>query len=278
MSNEARAGNSVDEGLDPYKAASFDKWAARAYWTPSEMAALSLGKHPWSLNEWTCGEYPDSWYSNEFLERYDVFLRAAEIGELARQCPPNSAIEYLEKMGIPYVTKLAETVARFRDITDWASAFNVLLDWTKEENARWNKVLAEQREALKKAQANNAWYDVWSDKVLVLLDQLVDENEVKTARLVELEVVAARLDKQGSEVAANDNTCNQIPAKERTSLDMMIAAMAIKGYCFDPESKRSTVPAEIAEDIAQLNYSLSNETIAKHVRGACERLGLSKID
>jgi len=269
-SNESATGQQID----PYDAADLNKWAARAYWTPAEIAALSLGKHPWSLNRESFDKHPHSWFSLEFLERLDVFVRAAETNQISWQCPPNGAVEFMERLGMPFVSGLKEQVERFHPIKDWEAAFNGVLSWARANQLSWQAELAKHRDALAAAHRDSGEFEIWRDKAETFIQRLMAENREVSRQLAELQA-ASDESQSGRPIAANDNQGETLSPKERHSKDMMIAAMAIVGYSFDPASKRSAIPAELAGDIASIGFSLTPEVTAKHIRDACRRLGIS---
>ena len=270
-SNESATGQQID----PYYAADLNKWAARAYWTPAEIAALSIGKHPWSLNRESFDKHPHSWFSLEFLERLDVFVRAAETNQIAWQCPPNAAVEFMDRLSMPFVSGLKEQVERFHPIIDWEASFNEVLSWAKSNQLALQAELDEYRNALEAAHRDSGEFEIWRDKAEIFIQRLLAENREVSSQLEELQA-ASDESQSGRNMAANDNESESLSPKERHSKDMMIAAMAIVGYSFDPASKKSAIPAELSSDIASIGFSLTPEVTGRHIRDACRRLGISE--
>lgn len=259
---------------DPYNNVRLDQWAARAYWTPSEIAALSLGKHPWSLNDEICKDNLDSWFTWEFWERRDVFRRAAETGLISWQCPPNKAVELLKHLGIPFVSGLEAAVVRLHPVVNWEDAFLGVLKWAKENQADHQRQLADHQAALEEAKRDRLDSDALRAKAVKFIVKLVTENKEVTARLEQMETGVTKAPSTDS-FAANDNE-DLRPPKLQKSHDMMIAGMAIYGYGFDPASKKSDIGTVISSDIAGIGQNLTPPVVAKHVRDACKRLGISK--
>jgi hypothetical protein len=79
---------------------------------------------------------------------------------------------------------------------------------------------------------------------------------------------------QVEEVAINATTpeqsLNRVSDQETETLYKLIAAMAIKGYMFEPDAKRNQATADIQSDLDQLGISLDQKTILKWVRIACD--------
>lgn len=259
---------------EPYVAVRLDQWAARAYWTPAEIAALSLGKHPWSLNDTRAKDHLGNWFTWEFWERRDVFTRAAETGLISWQCPPNKAVELLKQLGIPFPDGMEEAVERFHPILNWAEAFDAVLKWAKENQAELQRQLAHHQAALESSQRDSLDAEAWQEKALALIEKLIAENDEVTARLEAMESSVSDAAVPDA-FAANDND-GELPPKLQKSYDVMLAAMAIFGYGFDPASERSDIGTVVAGDIASIGEKLSPPVTAKHVRDACGRLGIKK--
>lgn len=265
---------SANGSSDPYSKARFDQWAARAYWTPAEIAALSLGKHPWSLCDARANEHLENWFTWEFWERRDVFARAAEMGRISWQCPPNKAVEYLKQLGIPFAPGLEEAVQRFHPLMNWEEACETVLRWAKKTQTEHQQQLADHQTALATAQRETLDAAAWQEKALALIEELIAENDAVTQRLETMESAVSSAEPTG-DLAANDND-DALPPKLQTSYDWIVAAAAIYGYGYDPAADRSDIGTQIAGDIANIGGSLTPPVASNHVRGACKRLGITK--
>lgn len=62
----------------------------------------------------------------------------------------------------------------------------------------------------------------------------------------------------------------QLSTRERDNLLKLVIGMAIAGYRYDPAAAKSTAPKEIANDIAKLGMSLSDDTVRKYLKEATE--------
>ena len=60
--------------------------------------------------------------------------------------------------------------------------------------------------------------------------------------------------------------------KANESLMKMVLAMAIKGYCFNPDDKKSKTPAEIVADVQELGISIDADTVRKWLKEAAALL------
>ncbi len=259
---------------DPFVDASFHKWAMRAYWTPAEIAALSLGKHPWSLNEERGEAHRDSWISWEFFERDDIFTRAAEKGLISWECSPPKAIEFMKQRGISYPALLEEAVSRLHRLVNWEQAYSDVLAWAKANQLEHQRQLAEYQTALEGVLDDYFNSEAKLKEAIALIKDLIAENAEVTQRLEQMEASVSA--PQASETrAANDND-GDLPPKLRKSYEVMIAAMAIFGYGFDPASEKSDIGTDLAGDIAKLGKELTPPVVANHVRACCKRLGITR--
>lgn len=66
-----------------------------------------------------------------------------------------------------------------------------------------------------------------------------------------------------------DKLAAEFLPRERETLLKLVAAMAVKGYRFDPEAQRNQATADIQNDLDQLGISLDQKTILKWIREAC---------
>jgi hypothetical protein len=57
---------------------------------------------------------------------------------------------------------------------------------------------------------------------------------------------------------------------ERSTLLKLIIGMAIKGYSYDPGALKSTAPKEIADDLAALGMSITDDTVRKYLKQAAD--------
>ena len=98
---------------DRFYRAKFDRWVTRAYWLPHEVAALSMGYDPRSLNLKALSEKKaDPEVALEFLDRIDVVRRAIEVEQLDVQSTPRAAFDWLAYHGIPFPEELKKFVER----------------------------------------------------------------------------------------------------------------------------------------------------------------------
>lgn len=61
---------------------------------------------------------------------------------------------------------------------------------------------------------------------------------------------------------------NTLSNKELSTLLKLLIGMAIRGYSYDPNASRSTVPKEIADDLAVLGMSITDDTVRRYLKQA----------
>lgn len=59
-----------------------------------------------------------------------------------------------------------------------------------------------------------------------------------------------------------------LSAREKETLLMLVATMAIKGYVYDPNKSKSSCTSDIRKDLELLGFSMDNKTILKWLREA----------
>lgn len=266
--------DSKSEQLDPFAWANLNRWAARAYWTPAEIAALSLFKDPRHLNLEHALQHIQNDFAFEYVERLDVAFRAAEMSHIPFKCPPNIAIEWLDKMGIGDTSLLKAEVGKFHPVTDWKLVFKQFVEASYERSQELQAAIENHQKALQQANMEKQTSEARSKQLEKFVQQLARSNDELCVELQEMEQQLIECE-QDDHIPANDNSADLNPKSER-SKDLMIVAMAIVGYKFDPAAARSTVPKEIEDDIARLGKSLTSETCAKQLRSACESVGITK--
>ena len=65
----------------------------------------------------------------------------------------------------------------------------------------------------------------------------------------------------------------EISPQERETLLKLVATMAVKGYRFDPNSKRNDATADIRNDLELIGFSMDDKTILKWLRVAADLVG-----
>jgi hypothetical protein len=204
MSEQANEKTSKDI-YDPFTWANFNRWAARAYWTPQELAALSLSKDPRSLNLEQCQSEFMSPYCIEYIDRHDTIRRACEVEQIAWRIAPNKGVEWMKRYGMPFPPKLAEEVNRFYPVTNWEHAFYGVLGWAKQQQDELLEQIEHHQSALEMAQSDSAYFETWKGEALAFMRDLVAHNKTMSEKIEEMEKVCSDMDSGEAISASNDN-------------------------------------------------------------------------
>ncbi|OOG53007.1 hypothetical protein [Polaromonas sp. C04] len=70
--------------------------------------------------------------------------------------------------------------------------------------------------------------------------------------------------------ALEAQTEKPLNTRERDTLLRLLIGMAVKGYSHDPAAAKSNAPKEIADDLASLGMSVSDDTVRKYLKQAAE--------
>lgn len=226
----------------PGASADFDHWSKAAYWSLEEAAALSFGKAPEVVNSASLQPFQRA---SPFPKRYarllDLARRASIRRTLYDPCQPILFVKWAEQNDIEFPAALAEKViSRSGSYIDWKQEYEKLEPLLGE----WQKMCAELGKTIDACHA---------------------EIESLTAELLQLRAEAA---------AASVAPPPEKPQSTRERIGMLkvIYAMAIRGYGIDPAAKRSKLVPEIAGDLAREGLSLSDDTIRRYIKEACDLL------
>lgn len=71
-------------------------------------------------------------------------------------------------------------------------------------------------------------------------------------------------------LAAQIKAFDPLTTTERSTLQKLVIGMAIKGYTHDPAASKSTAPKEIADDMAALGMTITDDTVRKYLKQAAD--------
>jgi len=225
----------------PDAAADFDHWSKAEYWSLDEAIALILGKAPETVSWKTI----ECFWHSPFVKRYarlrDLTERAKTCQKLVDPVSPANFLKWAEDRHFPVPTELSEKVARI-----WGS----LIDWKR--NYDELKSICDQRAAdaedLAKRQKN-----------------LIEAQQLQIAER------EAELAAQGVMTITGPEK-KQSPI-ERQNMLKVIFGMAIRGYGYTPEDKRSKAIPEIVSDLEKEGFSVSDDTVRRFLKEAWNKAG-----
>jgi hypothetical protein len=119
----------------------------------------------------------------------------------------------------------------------------------------------------------------WAEQTGVALPQdFVDAVWASTGRIEDRRSLIAERDELREEVKRlKEEAARNKPlsTRERETLLKIILGMAIKGYSYKPAAGRSNTPKEIADDLADLQISVSDDTVRQKLKDAFDTIGLA---
>ena len=123
-----------------------------------------------------------------------------------------------------------------------------------------------------------AEFVAWAEQTGVALPQeLVDAVRATAGRIEDRRSLAAERDELREEVKRlKEEAAREKPlsTRERETYQKIILGMAIKGYGYNPTEGRSDRPREIADDLATLGISVSDDTVRQKLKDAFDTIGL----
>jgi len=85
-------------------------------------------------------------------------------------------------------------------------------------------------------------------------------------KVEELNSVRAERDVLAAQIKALD----PLTTNERNSLLRLVIGMAMKGYTHDPAASKNTAPKDIADDLAALGMTITDDTVRKYLKLAAD--------
>ncbi len=203
------------------------EWARKPYWTKREAIDLSLNFAPFTTDGWQ-GDAPETGATiREREDRFLIFDRALELGEIKEKAAPAEYLNWLSDKG--YYVSLA-----------WRRCFELAIE---------QPIDGEQTNQFERSKLEE----------LQLL--LTAKDEQIAALESELRQKQSGIDR-GTERSALNQRLN--------TLQKILAAMAVDAYRYSPLEKKAKAPQEIADKSIQLGCPVSQQTIRKHLRNACD--------
>ena len=214
--------------------ADVEHWARAAHWTLEEAVALSFGKDPRVVNAKSITPHAGiSPFAKKYLERLDLARRAIIWEKLFDPVLPGIFIGWTQQMGYEFPKAIEDRmVACGGYVANWKQRHDELASAHDDYRAQAGRLF---------------------DKLNAQVDALEEENADLRAQL------ASPPERPQSE-------------RERQTLLKMIIAIAVKGYGYNPNSKKSTSPGEIAGDMDELGIPVSDDTVRAKLQEAADLL------
>lgn len=253
----------------PYAAADFEHWSRLAHWTLDEAVALSFGKSPERVNWEKILKFLQlSPFAVQYSRRREMALRAAQWNQLYDPVLPGIFLAWAKRLDIDVPSELVEAVQkRGLQIADWKSLY--------EQAAAGQQSAIEMYERATEMHDSQIadWRRLYDQAIQALQaarDQQIEILEEKTRLIAALEERVASSGAADASLARPPAEEKQLSTKERETLLKIIIGMARDSYKYNPKLNRSSVPQEIADDLAKHSIFLDVDTVRKWLKQAAE--------
>lgn len=248
----------------PHAAADFGHWSKTEHWSLDEAIALILGKAPeivsWPKLESLCQISP---FVKQYARLRDLTQRAAAWKKLYDPVLPSLFLRWAKENDIDVPAELQQKVQKLK---------GKLVDW--KESFERQKSAYDQLDA-----ACDKWRLMYDEHVLMYKQHVADWKNIvekrnravvdATKRIVDLEAQLVAI--KDAKDASSETPRPQSPI-ERENMLKTIYVMATKGYGYASDNKRSTVVADIVNDLSLTGLPLSDDTIRRYLNEAREKL------
>jgi hypothetical protein len=235
----------------PHAAADFEHWSKMEHWSLDEAIALAMGKAPEIVSWDKIKAFKDI---SPFVGRYarlrDLAERAKAWQKLFDPVLPPIFIRWAEQHEIALPSELVEKASKFTD---------KLIDWKKEYQAMKAACEGLRSDYDRLREMYDQHIEDWK-KVVQMKNDVIEAQQKRISELEE-ELAAIRVAPAVREAKAPSPI-------ERQNMLKAIYVMALKGYGYSPEDRRSTVVSEIVSDISLAGFSVSDDTIRRYLKEA----------
>lgn len=235
-----------------HAAADFEHWSKMEHWSLDEAIALAMGKAPEIVSWDKIRAFKDiSPFVGQYARLRDLAERAKAWQKLFDPVLPAIFLKWAEDNEIPVPAELSERVSKLK---------GKLVDWKKEYDqlrSRWEQLVA-VNDRLRDI------YDQHTGDLKKIIKKQAETIEDQQSRIAESEAELAAIKEAHP---ASEPKKPQSPM-ERQNMLKAIYAMAINGYGYNPEDKRSKVITEIVSDISLAGFSVSDDTIRRYIKEA----------
>jgi len=222
------------------------KWARKPYWTPREAIDISLNFDPFTSNGWR-GEAPETGETiEERNDRLIMFDRAFEIGDISEKAPPRDYIQWFDNCG--YIVSNA-----------WRHAVGIGRANVGENNEEMEK--DNERLRLELVEKSRRIHEL-------------EKSAERTFKEIDSNQGGPTNRKKGRALEVNPASSNNkvATANRNSSLQKALLASAVDGFGYDPRDSKSSVPSQISKKSDELGYSITAQTISKHLKECADEL------
>jgi hypothetical protein len=226
----------------PHARADFSHWAKFPYWEVYEAVALVLGKDPKVVTWESLRPYKTFPFVQNYDRVVDLAFRAISWSQLAKQSSPGAFLAWAKRYDIAVPKELESEAEKYGHfVGDWKTLFD-------KSQAQLVEVRARESALIKSTTETFAKYDTDLQSIRAQLE------------------LAVQAQSKGSAEPQAENP------RELDSLRKLVIGMAIKGYSYDPNAKRSDKIAEVVDDLERLGIPLHRDTVRKFLKEAADLL------
>ena len=213
-------------------------WARHLVWTLEEGVALSLGRDPKVLNTTYLLDFSDEVNGASVIQEFHARCRLAESwearGQLSQYPTPGEFMAWLERANLTYPPELREA---------WEALGHQVADW---------KTLYEEAETERESlELSVLEYKRYSERLERELGQILTDQPLQT-----------------STASSQDGDVEPFDPRARTSLEIMLYAVAAQKYRFDPDAQQWPATAKIVSAVALEGLTISDKAVRGHLRRA----------
>lgn len=241
--------------------------ARSSYWSPEEIAALSLGKNPTVMQLPCVGSLAVQkrfWVCRQYWERLALIERAVDAGQLFMQTVPPFALAWLDRMQIGYPQALKSRVESLGfQVADWKTECEELAKQVVDLNTSFEVASEQYENDLLAWQNDCALHAQWQSDAR---DLFVKQDE----RIARLNAENEALRTQQESEQAGSSVTSVADQASRASLLKMVLGMALEQYSYEPAIPRSNATSNISSDLDSNGVSLDPKTIRKILKEAVQ--------
>lgn len=244
-----------------------DIWSRHDYWTPDEIAALSLGKNPTLINEVTCSPVMLKYgVAQQFMEVLEIVHRSVEAGSLFEYSKPWYALSWLQTNKIDFPDELRDEVTKLGGaVSDWRMRY----ERAQAHLVSLQETLSATQDERSRTDAHHAsevrrMYN-WIENLSGMLNAQEEAQERDKANITDLEYRLVEV-QQKLEEGAGKNTRGKIAGLKNklTTYRQVVSSLVRIAYSEDLKESDSELLKEILNDLV-LNGATRTDASLKKV-------------
>jgi hypothetical protein len=251
----------------PYSPTIVGHWARASYWTPYEIAAISLAWDPRYI-DWTfCRpNTDDALMQVYFSDRCDIVSRAVVAGHLYDKTIPSVAIAWMERLRFGFSPELKDAVYRLGiPVADWQTLFESSTARADALEAELNETQNQHFLTIEDLETLHAEYQQLHNEAVGACQYLEQEIADRDRRITVLE---AQLEEANE--ALKSSKLGALTRKN-TTLSKLVFAMGRGGYGAKGRVPDTEFVQAVLKDCEEAGVALDLKTTRSHLTDSSER-------